>query len=83
MTGEEFLVLLQSEAEESGFHRRLKIWVDDKSSVAKALLEFDQVEVGRRYMEHGPGSPISDVEAASFAALDDDALPGSTSSRKM
>ena len=42
MTGSEFLMQLQAEAAESGFHHELKAWVDDNSSVARVLAEFDR-----------------------------------------
>lgn len=41
-SGEEFLRQLQSEAEESGFHKKLSAWVDDKSEAARVLLELDE-----------------------------------------
>jgi len=40
MTGEEFLRQLQDKAT-NGFHKEIG-WVDDKSSVAKALLSLDE-----------------------------------------
>lgn len=41
MTPTEFLAKLQDEAE-LGFHKEMKMWVDDTSSVAKALRKFEE-----------------------------------------
>lgn len=43
MTGEEMLARLQAEAEPSGFHPKLKAWVDDRSGVARVLREMDEL----------------------------------------
>lgn len=40
-----------------------------------AFVDSEGESLGRQYMEQGPGSPISDAEAAFFAALKDDDLP--------
>lgn len=43
MTGNDFLKRLQAEAAKTnGFHPELRLWVDDASSVAKALKSFDK-----------------------------------------
>lgn len=43
MTGTEYLEQLQREASKSGYHKKLKMWVDNDSSVAKALRLYDEV----------------------------------------
>jgi hypothetical protein len=43
MQGEELLRYLQEQAP-TGFHRKLRAWVDDNSSVARVLREMDAAE---------------------------------------
>lgn len=42
MTPEEYLRKLQAEAGKTGFHEKLRAWVDDKSGVGRVLLAFDE-----------------------------------------
>lgn len=40
--GMEHLKKLQAEANDYGFHKILKAWVDDRSSVARVLRDMDE-----------------------------------------
>ena len=44
MTGTEYLEQLQREANKYGYHKKLKMWVNDDSSVAKALRLYDELQ---------------------------------------